>query len=154
MKLLSLAKEDEYGRLYILNCYGRKVYFGIMETINEDLFEMNHGKEFQNTDTLYDRHFWNDDTFEAHVISKHELDCKKYDGKYRYPVLNKEEQIMTKEEMKDKLMELGYTEIDCKTALHITNFNFEEAKKLLNLYTVSSMNNTYELLKLMKRIEN
>lgn len=91
MELLNFAKEDEYGRLYILNCYGRKVYFGIMETVCEDLFELNHGEEYQDTDELYDRHFWNDDTFEAHVISKHKLDYKQYDGDYRYPVLKQGE---------------------------------------------------------------
>lgn len=60
---------------------------------------------------------------------------------------------MTQAEMIDKLMELGYAAIDCKTALHITNFNFEEAKELLYLYTISSMHITYELLKLIKRVE-
>lgn len=74
-KLLDKAKEDEYGRFYILNDYGKKVYFGIMTTVCEDLFKMNYEyEEDRDTDELYDRHFWNDDTFEAHVISKHNLD--------------------------------------------------------------------------------
>jgi len=60
---------------------------------------------------------------------------------------------MTQAEMLNKLMELGYSALDCKTALHITNFNFEESKELLHLYTISSMHITYELLKLMKRVE-
>lgn len=60
---------------------------------------------------------------------------------------------MTQAEMRDKLMELGYSELDSKEALWLTNFNFEEAKELLYLYTISNMHITYELLKLMKRVE-
>lgn len=71
--LLSKAKEDEYGRLYVKGKYDNKVYFGVMTTICEDLFVLNHCEENRDTDELYDRHFWDDDTFKAHVISKHNL---------------------------------------------------------------------------------
>lgn len=74
MSLLVTAKEDEHGRLYVNGKYGNKVYFGVMTTICEDLFVLDHSEENRDTDELYDRHFWNDDTFEAHVISKHDLD--------------------------------------------------------------------------------
>lgn len=60
---------------------------------------------------------------------------------------------MTPKEMRDKLMELGYSELDSINALNLTNFNFEEAKELLHLYTISNMRITYELLKLIKRVE-
>lgn len=53
----------------------------------------------------------------------------------------------------EKLMELGYSALDSKEALYLTKFNFEEAKELLYLYTISNMHITYELLKLMKRVE-
>ena len=87
MELLNLAKEDEYGRLYITNRYGTKVYFGILGTVCEDLFIMNHSPSNQDTDELYDRHFWNDDTFEAHVISKHKLEYKNSLGEYKFKEL-------------------------------------------------------------------
>ncbi len=74
LKLLRKAKEDEYGRLYVKGKYNNKVYFGVMTTVCEDLFVLNHSEENRNTDELYDRHFWDDDTFEAHVISNHNLD--------------------------------------------------------------------------------
>jgi len=60
---------------------------------------------------------------------------------------------MTQAEMMNKLMELGYSALDSKEALLLTNFNFEEAKELLYLYTISNMHITYELLKFMKRVE-
>lgn len=74
MTLLAIAKEDEHGRLYVRGKFGNKVYFGVMTTICEDLFVLDHSEADRDTDELYDRHFWNDDTFEAHVISKHNLD--------------------------------------------------------------------------------
>ncbi len=75
MSLLTTAKEDEHGRLYVKGKYGNKVYFGVMTTLCKDLFMLGHFSPFsdRNTDELYDLHFWNDDTFEAHVISKHDL---------------------------------------------------------------------------------
>jgi len=60
---------------------------------------------------------------------------------------------MTQREMVNKLMELGYSGFYAAEALKITNFNMEEAKELLYLYTKSSMQLTYELLKLKKRVE-
>ena len=73
LNLLDKAEEDEYGRLYVKGQYDNKVYFGLMTTICEDLFVLDHSEENRDTDELYDRHFWNDDTFKAHVISKHDL---------------------------------------------------------------------------------
>jgi hypothetical protein len=60
---------------------------------------------------------------------------------------------MTPAEMRDKLMKLGYSAIYAVQALKMTNCNFEEAKELLCLYTKSSMQLTYELLKLRRRVE-
>lgn len=74
MSLLATAKEDEHGRLYVNGEDGNKVYFGVMTTICEDLFVLDHSEENRDTDQLYDRHFWDDDTFIAYVISKHDLD--------------------------------------------------------------------------------
>ena len=73
IKMLEQAKEDEYGRLYVLGEYNNKIYFGTITTICEDIFKINHGEAYQDTAELYDRHFWNDDTFECHVVSnKHD----------------------------------------------------------------------------------
>lgn len=69
MKMLEQAEEDEYGRLYVLGEYNNKIYFGTMTTICDDLFVNDYGGENKDTAELYDRHFWNDDTFEAFVIS-------------------------------------------------------------------------------------
>lgn len=69
IKMLEQAKEDEYGRLYVLGNYNNKIYFGTLTTICEDIFKLNHSEECQDTAELYDRHFWNDDTFECHVVS-------------------------------------------------------------------------------------
>ena len=61
---------------------------------------------------------------------------------------------MTEKEMLDKLIDLGFSAINIAEALHITNFNLEEATELLYLYTTSDrMSIIYELLKLKKRIE-
>lgn len=73
IEMLEQAKEDEYGRLYVLGEYNNKIYFGTITTICEDIFKINHGEVYQDTAELYDRHFWNDDTFECHVVSnKHD----------------------------------------------------------------------------------
>ena len=64
LKLLSQAKEDEAGRLYIDGDYDNKIYFGTITTICEDIFD-DHGCD---DDELYDRHWWNDDTLECRVI--------------------------------------------------------------------------------------
>lgn len=77
IEMLNHAKEDEYGRLYVLGEYNNKIYFGTITTVCKDIFELNHGKEYQDTAELYDRHFWNDDTFKCHVVStKHDEDIK------------------------------------------------------------------------------
>lgn len=57
IKMLEQAKEDEYGRLYVLGKYGNKIYFGTITTICEDIFVLNHSEEHQYTAELYDRHF-------------------------------------------------------------------------------------------------
>lgn len=75
IKMLEQAKEDEYGRLYVLGEYNNKIYFGTITTICEDIFVLNHSKECQDTAELYDRHFWGDDTLECFVVStKHDED--------------------------------------------------------------------------------
>lgn len=77
IKMLEQAKEDECGRLYVLGEYDNKIYFGTITTICEDIFVLNHGEEYRDTAELYDRHFWNDDTFECHVVStRHEENIK------------------------------------------------------------------------------
>ena len=71
IKMLEQAKEDEYGRLYILGKYNNKIYFGTITTICEDIFKNDSSAE------IYDRHFWNDDTLECYVIStKHDEDIE------------------------------------------------------------------------------
>lgn len=67
IEMLNNAKEDEYGRLYVLGDYNNKIYFGTITTICEDIFNENSSVE------IYDRHFWNDDTLECYVVSnKHD----------------------------------------------------------------------------------
>ena len=71
IKMLEQAKEDEYGRLYVLGEYNNKIYFGTITTICEDIFKDNESAE------IYDRHFWNDDTLKCYVVStKHNEDIK------------------------------------------------------------------------------
>lgn len=71
IQMLEQAKEDEYGRLYVLGDYNNKIYFGTITTICEDIFENNDSAE------IYDRHFWNDDTLDCFVVStKHDEDIK------------------------------------------------------------------------------
>lgn len=88
IKMLEQAKEDEYGRLYVLGKYNNKIYFGTITTICEDIFEDSDSAE------IYDRHFWNDDTLECYVVStKHDENIEykepkrieKLDNKYCYP---------------------------------------------------------------------
>lgn len=75
IKMLEQAKEDEYGRLYVIGDCNNKIYFGTITTICEDIFEDNNSAE------IYDRHFWNDDTLECYVVSnKHDNDIE-----YREP---------------------------------------------------------------------
>lgn len=66
IKMLNDAKEDEHGRLYVLGEYNNKIYFGTITTICEDIFNMTSDEK---TEEIYDRHFWNDDTLECHVVS-------------------------------------------------------------------------------------
>lgn len=74
IEMLSNAKEDEYGRLYVIGNYNNKIYFGTITTICEDIFEMTTEKD---TEEIYDRHFWNDDTLECHVVSNnHNIEIK------------------------------------------------------------------------------
>lgn len=63
MEMLAQAKEDEYGRLYVLGKYNNKIYFGTITTICEDIFKDDKSAE------IYDIHFWNDDTLECFVVS-------------------------------------------------------------------------------------
>lgn len=66
IEMLDDAKEDEYGRLYVLGKYNNRIYFGTITTICDDIFNMTSDKS---TEEIYDRHFWNDDTLECHVVS-------------------------------------------------------------------------------------
>ena len=88
IKMLEQAKEDEYGRLYVLGQYNNKIYFGTITTICEDIFKDDESAE------IYDRHFWNDDTLNCYVVStKHDEDIEykepkrieELDDKYCYP---------------------------------------------------------------------
>ena len=110
IKMLEQAKEDEYGRLYVIGEYNNKIYFGTITTICEDIFKINHGEAYQDTAELYDRHFWNDDTFECHVVSnKHDANIE-----YKEPKrieefsFNKNNTLIEEalEDMKDKINEL------------------------------------------------
>lgn len=78
IEMLNNAKEDEYGRLYVIGDYNNRIYFGTITTICEDIFKLNYSEENQDTAELYDRHFWGDDTFECHVVST------KYDEEIKY----------------------------------------------------------------------
>lgn len=88
MKMLEQAKEDEYGRLYVLGEYNNKIYFGTMTTVCEDIFVLDHSEETLDTAELYDRHFWNDDTFEAFVISNRHNETIEYKQPKRIEPLN------------------------------------------------------------------
>lgn len=104
IKMIEQAKEDEYGRLYVLGNYNNKIYFGTITTICEDIFKDDNSAE------IYDRHFWNDDTLECFVVStKHDEDIK-----YKEPErieefsFNKNNTLIEEdlEDMKDKINEL------------------------------------------------
>lgn len=104
IKMLEQAKEDEYGRLYVLGEYNNKIYFGTITTVCEDIFKDDESAE------IYDRHFWNDDTLECYVVStKHDEDIK-----YKEPErieefsFNKNNTLIEEdlEDMKDKINEL------------------------------------------------
>ena len=70
IKLLDQAKTDENGRLYLDGKYCNKVYFGLITAICADPFD-DYGCD---EDEIYDRHWWDDDTLEIRVVSKHEFD--------------------------------------------------------------------------------
>lgn len=104
IKMLEQAKEDEYGRLYVLGEYNNKIYFGTITTICEDIFKDDDSAE------IYDRHFWNEDTLECFVVStKHDEDIK-----YKEPErieefsFNKNNTLIEEDlaDMKDKINEL------------------------------------------------
>lgn len=104
IKMLEQAKEDEYGRLYVLGEYNNKIYFGTITTICEDIFKDGESAE------IYDRHFWNDDTLNCYVVStKHDEDIK-----YKEPErieefsFNKNNTLIEEDlaDMKDKINEL------------------------------------------------
>lgn len=106
IKKLEQAKEDEYGRLYVLGEYNNKIYFGTITTICEDIFVLNHSEEYQNTAELYDRHFWNDDTLECYVVStKHDTDIE-YKEPERIEELNLVAPTNYMKYMQDKINEL------------------------------------------------
>ena len=71
IKMLNQAKEDEYGRLYVIGDCDNKIYFGTITTICEDIFKNNESAE------IYDRHFWNDDSLNCYLVStKHDEDIE------------------------------------------------------------------------------
>lgn len=72
IKMLEQAKEDEYGRLYVLGEYNNKIYFGTITTICDDIFKDNKSAE------IYDRHFWDDDTLDCYVVSTRNNEDIKY----------------------------------------------------------------------------
>lgn len=106
MKMLEQAKEDEFGRLYVLGEYNNKIYFGTMTTICEDLFINGYGKENKDTAELYDRHFWNDDTFTAFVISSKHNEKIEYKKPKRIEELNIIAPTQHMKYMQDKINEL------------------------------------------------
>jgi len=74
IKALESAQVDEHGRLYLQGKYDNKIYFGIITTICADLFD-----EYicdDETDEIYDRHFWDDDTLEVRVINNQSFNIK------------------------------------------------------------------------------
>lgn len=104
IEMLNHAKEDEYGRLYVLGAYNNKIYFGTITTVCEDIFKDNENAE------IYDRHFWDDDTLNCYVVStKHDEDIK-----YKEPErieefsFNKNNTLIEEDlaDMKDKINEL------------------------------------------------
>lgn len=100
IKMLEQAKEDEYGRLYVIGDFNNKIYFGTITTICEDIFEGSNRAE------IYDRHFWNDDTLECFVVStKHDEDIE-YKEPKRIEELNLVAPTNYMKYMQDKINEL------------------------------------------------
>lgn len=106
IKMLEQAKEDEYGRLYVLGEYNNKIYFGTITTICEDIFVLNHSKECQDTAEIYDRHFWNDDTLECYVVSTRHNEDIEYKEPKRIKELNLAAPTNYMKYMQDKINEL------------------------------------------------
>lgn len=106
IKMLEQAKEDEYGRLYVLGKYNNKIYFGTITTICEDIFVLNHSKECQDTAELYDRHFWNDDTLDCYVVSTRHNEDLEYKKPKRIEELNLVAPTNYMKYMQDKINEL------------------------------------------------
>lgn len=104
IKMLEHAKEDEYGRLYVIGEYNNKIYFGTITTICGDIFKDDKSAE------IYNRHFWNDDTLNCYVVStKHDEDIE-----YKEPErieefsFNKNNTLIEEDlaDIKDKINEL------------------------------------------------
>lgn len=104
IEMLNKAKEDEYGRLYVLGEYNNKIYFGTITTICEDIFKDNKSAE------IYDRHFWNDDTLECFVVSARHNENIEYKEPKRIEEFsfNKNNTLIEEDlaDMKDKINEL------------------------------------------------
>ena len=99
IEMLNKAKEDEYGRLYVLGEYNNKIYFGTITTICEDIFKDDKSAE------IYDRHFWNDDTLECFVVStRHDenIEYKEPERIGEIRIMNKEEYYKRIERINDK----------------------------------------------------
>ena len=85
IQLMRQAEQDEKGNWYVLRPQDKydiesgrpaqRVYFGMFSTLCEDFVEEHctdsHSKE-KNTEH-YNRHFWNDDTFELYVMKDPEV---------------------------------------------------------------------------------
>lgn len=106
MKMLEQAEEDEYGRLYVLGEYNNKIYFGTMTTVCEDIFVLDHSEENLDTAELYDSHFWNDDTFEAFVISNRHNEKIEYKQPKRIEELDITSLPQHMKYMQDKINEI------------------------------------------------
>ena len=104
IEMLNKAKEDEYGRLYVLGEYNNKIYFGTITTICEDIFKDAKSAE------IYDRHFWNDDTLECFVVSTRHNENIEYKEPKRIEEFsfNKNNTLIEEDlaDMKDKINEL------------------------------------------------
>lgn len=100
IKMLEQAKEDEYGRLYVIGDCNNKIYFGTITTICEDIFEGSNRAE------IYDRHFWNDDTLEYFVVSTKHDENIEYKEPKRIEELNLVAPTNYMKYMQDKINEL------------------------------------------------
>lgn len=79
--LLKEAKQDENGHWYLeqpkddldikLGTGGQRVYFGMFYTVCDDFIEQftDHQENSNKNTEHYNRHFWNDDTFEL-IVAK------------------------------------------------------------------------------------